>query len=47
MNKKGKQYIFSMVTAALLIALKIILERFLIEKELIYLKILIVRNGTA
>lgn len=29
MNKKGKQYIFSMVTAALLIALKIILERFL------------------
>ncbi len=29
MNKKSKQYIFSMVTAALLIALKIILERFL------------------
>ena len=29
MNKKSKQYIFSMVTAALLIALKIVLERFL------------------
>ena len=29
MNKKSKQYIFSMATAALLIALKIVLERFL------------------